>query len=195
MKDRRTTWMYRLSVPIIWCIFRGLWRPKVEGTENIPKDTGVVLAGTHIHYLDAWMLPTTCPRVVHFLAKKELWKGLKGLYFGSMGMIPVDRSKHDHNSLEMAAEFLKDECAVVVFPEGTLERGRGLMEFKIGAVKMAQMADKPIVPFAVTGKYKIFGHSKLKIKYGKPIKVSKRKDLTKDNEKLRESVRKLLEEE
>lgn len=193
MKER-TTWMYRLSVPIIYVIFRTIWRPKVIGVENIPKDTGIVLAGTHTHILDAWMLLTTVPRTVHFLAKKELWSGLKGLYFGSMGMIPVDRSKHDHNSLEMAVEYLKDGCAVVVFPEGTLERGKGLMEFKIGAVKMAQDADVQVVPFAVCGKYKAFRRN-VTIKYGKPISISKKKDLTKDNEKLREEVRKLLEEE
>jgi 1-acyl-sn-glycerol-3-phosphate acyltransferase len=193
MKER-TTWMYRLSVPIIYVIFRSIWRPKVIGVENIPKDTGVVLAGTHTHILDAWMLPTTVPRTVHFLAKKELWSGLKGLYFGSMGMIPVDRSKHDHNSLEKAVEYLKDGCAVVVFPEGTLERGKGLMEFKIGAVKMAQEANVQVVPFAVCGKYKAFRKS-VTIKYGKPISISKRKDLTKDNERLREKVKELLEEE
>ena len=193
MKDR-TTWMYRLSVPIIHVIFKTIWRPRFIGVENIPKDTGVVLAGTHTHILDAWMMVTSVPRTVHFLAKKELWHGLKGLYFGGMGMIPVDRSKHDHNSLEKAVEYLNDDCAVVVFPEGTLERGKGLMEFKIGAVKMASLANKPVVPFAVVGKYKAFKKNVV-IKFGKPIKISKNKDLTKDNEKLREAVRKLLEEE
>ena len=63
---------------------------------------------------------------MHFLAKKELWRGFKKILFANMGLIPVDRSKKDHNSLVKAEEYLNNECLIGIFPEGTTEKGRGL---------------------------------------------------------------------
>ena len=65
------------------------------------------------------------------------------------------------------------------------------MPFKMGAVRMAQETNSPIIPFATIGRYRPFRKGII-IRFGKPYKV--KKDLEKSNEELREIIRRLLEE-
>jgi len=44
----------------------------------------------------------------------------------------------------------------VIFPEGTRSKGRGLLPFHLGSLKLATMANAPIVPVAIEGSYDIF---------------------------------------
>jgi 1-acyl-sn-glycerol-3-phosphate acyltransferase len=60
------------------------------------------------------------------------------------------------------------------------------LQFKYGAVSFASKTNSYIVPFAITGKYKLFRKS-IKITYGKPYKL-KSDDLTKENDILRNKV-------
>ena len=106
-----------------------------------------------------------------------------------MGLIPVDRSKKSHNSLVRAEEYLKNECLIGIFPEGTTEKGRGLLPFKIGAVKMAKDTNTKIVPFCITGKYRLFSKS-LKIEFHKAITI--KGDLDKENDKLRNIIKEMI---
>ena len=59
-----------------------------------------------------------------------------------------------------------------------------------GATRMAYETNSEIVPFAITGKYKIFRKS-VKIIYGKPYKVHSN-DFRKETDILRSKVNKLI---
>jgi 1-acyl-sn-glycerol-3-phosphate acyltransferase len=45
---------------------------------------------------------------------------------------------------------------MLIFPEGHRGKGRGMLPFKSGALKLATKADAPIVPLAITGSYEVF---------------------------------------
>jgi 1-acyl-sn-glycerol-3-phosphate acyltransferase len=45
---------------------------------------------------------------------------------------------------------------MLIFPEGTRSKGRGLLPFRSGAVKLAVNSLAPIVPIAVLGSYEVF---------------------------------------
>ena len=78
--------LYRFSRPIVKAFTNFFIRPKYEGLENIPEKGRIVLAGTHTHNLDCFLLMSSTKRSVHFLAKDELWKGPKKI-FSNMGLI------------------------------------------------------------------------------------------------------------
>ncbi len=181
--------LYRILRPLITLLFKIGYKPEIEG--NIPKTSGIILAGNHTSILDCLLLISTTQRSIHFLAKKELWKFPKSIIFAHMGLIPVDRQKKNPNSLKQAYHYLDNDEVVLVFPEGTTEKGRGLLPFKIGAVKMAYETQKPIIPFVITGEYKLF-KKKIKIKFLPPYKVFKN-DLTMENNHLRDLIEKELE--
>ena len=109
-----------------------------------------------------------------------------------MACIPVDRSIHDENAKNEVIKALNEGKAVGIFPEGTINRKPNevdLLPFKKGAVKFAHKADCVIVPFAISGKYKLFRRG-ITIEYGKPYKV-KTDDYDKEIEILRNKILKL----
>lgn len=190
MKKKDDAVLYRILRPIITIIFKVLYLPQIEGIENIPKDKRVVLAGNHTSNLDCLLLISVTKRSIHFLAKSELWKFPFRIIFAHMGLIPVNRQEKSHNSLVEAYKYLNNDSLVLVFPEGTTEKKRGLLPFKIGAVKMAQETNSEIVPFVITGKYRLFRRS-IKIKFLPPIMV--KDELESENNNLRNIIKNELE--
>lgn len=172
-------------------IYKILYRPRYIGVNNIPKKGAVILAGNHTSQLDAAMMVGSPNRLVHMLAKKELFNTkIKNWYFRSMACIPVDRKIHDDNAKNEAIDILKNGGAIGLFPEGTVNRtNKTIMPFKYGAVSFAKKTNAYLVPFAITGKYKLFKKS-VKITYGKPYKVTD--DLEKENQKLMDIVEKMI---
>ena len=113
-------------------------------------------------------------------------------FFKGMGIIPVDRKKKNGKALDSAINCLNENKVIGIFPEGTINKTSDvIMPFKFGAVKMASSADAYIVPFSITGKYRMFGG--LTITFGKPYKVSD--DLEKENNILMEKVKMLIQGE
>ena len=183
-----------IAKPLIVILIRVFYRPKVIGIEKIPKTGRIILAGNHTNNLDSVMISAINKRVVHFLAKDSLLKGLKGLIFRHMAIIPVNRKVHDKDALNKAIEALNEEKVIGIFPEGTTNKTNNLiLPFKIGAVKMASVTDTKIIPFVISGKYKLF-NNKLCIEFLDSIEVSKKEDLTEDNEKLMQIISEKIKE-
>lgn len=186
-------WGYTLVKPIVKLLFYTLYRPTIKGCENIPKKGPFVLAGNHTKWLDSVMLVSVTPRnQVHFLAKEELWHGKGWIVVKAMGCIPVNRKIHDKDALIKAYEYLNNGSSIGIFPEGTINRTDDIiMPFKFGAVKMCKETDATLVPFVITGKYKLFKKG-ITIEFLKPRKVTD--DLELENEKLMADVKEKLED-
>ena len=177
--------LYKILRPIVKWLFIILYRPKIKGKKYIPKDGGVVLAGNHKNNLDCAILMASTKRCIHFLAKEELFKGIFGWLFKGMGLIPVKRKTKDGKALPRSIKYLENEKVIGIFPEGTFNRGEGvILPFKIGAVKMAHDSKKKIVPFVIKGNYKIFRlKNGPRIEFFEPIEI-KNDNLDKENERL-----------
>ena len=184
---------YKIFRPLITVVFKVIYRPTYIGVENIPKKGKIIIAGNHTN--NFLLILSSTKRVVHGLAKKELFSSKVGYFVKHLGSIPVDRKNHTGNPLGIAEDFLNKGMLVGVFPEGTINRSEDvILPFKIGAVKMAHDTNTEIVPFVIKGEYKKFRKS-IRLVYLKPIKASN-DILDKDNEKLMEIVKKnLLDEE
>lgn len=186
----KKTFLYR----ILWLPIVGvskLFNVKIINKEKIVNGN-LIIAGNHTSIFDCLMLIAATKRPVHFLAKKELFTGWKSIIFKNMGLIPVDRSKKDKRVITTSEKYLNDGSLICIFPEGTTEKGRGLLPFKIGAVKMAKDTNTRILPFVIKGKYKLFSKD-LYLEFGDYIEV-KSNDLDKENEKLRQVIKDMLED-
>ena len=65
-------------------LLRIIFRPVVEGAENVPDEGPAILASNHLSYADWLFMPLTLPRRVTFVAKAE--------YFttpGHQGLVPA----------------------------------------------------------------------------------------------------------
>lgn len=72
---------FALVKAVLGPILRLMFRPRVEGAENIPGTGPVILAGNHLTFIDSMILPLVCgSRQVFFIGKDEYvtGKGIKG---------------------------------------------------------------------------------------------------------------------
>lgn len=151
--------LYLTSRAVIAPLARAIWRPTVEGTENVPLTGGVILASNHLSFIDSVVIPLVAPRRVHFLAKDSYFTGtgVRGgasrVFFTSMGMIPVNRddSRAAMKSLEVALEVLQAGEAFGIYPEGTRSRDGRLYRGHTGVAHLALTAKVPIVPVGLIG--------------------------------------------
>ena len=188
--DSQKEFGYKLMRPFVTIKFKNKYHPVVFGKENIPEKGGIVVCGNHRHVDDQYNALIATKRVVHMLAKDEYFKGKKEWFYRMAGCIPVDRSIHDENAKSEAIEVLKNNEVIGIFPEGTVNRTNDIiLPFKYGAVSFAKKTGAYIVPFTITGKYKLFRRS-IKITYGKPYKVTD--DLEIENKKLMNIITKML---
>jgi acyl carrier protein len=138
-------WFLRLSgIPVV-----------ARGLENLPAATPVVLACNHTSYLDAVVLLSLLEyRGYAFVAKREFLDNplmrtlLKG--FGTQFIERFDVAKSAAHAGELAA-MAQRGISLIVFAEGTLKRGAGLMPFRTGAFQAAAQAGIPVAPVALRG--------------------------------------------
>ncbi len=173
-------------------LFTFMYHPVIKGAENIPENGRIVLAGNHTHFWDCVIVGMATKRCVHFLAKDDLMKPPLKYLFDKLGIIPVNRRSKDKHALSSAIEVLKDDKVIGIFPEGKVKTKKEcianvILPFKFGAVKMAQITGSKIVPFAITGKYKLF-RKRIEIEFFEPIEITE--DLSESNERLMAIVEK-----
>lgn len=140
-------------------LLRLLWRPWIEGRENIPDDRPAILASNHLSFCDSFFLPLLAPRKVTFLAKSEYFTtpGLKGLvsrlFFSGVGQVPIDRGDRD-----AARAALKTGVGVLtsghnnllgIYPEGTRSPDGRLYRGKTGVARLALESGAVVIPVAM----------------------------------------------
>lgn len=165
-------------------VSRAIWRPDIQGLENVPRKGGVILASNHLSFIDSVVIPLTAPRRVHFLAKAEYFTGtgLKGRlskgFFEAIGAVPVQRGTYRsaQASLESALEILEADKAFGIYPEGTRSLDGRLYRGKTGVAWLALTAGVPVVPVALEGPEEILPVGKrvprvrrVTVRFGEPL--------------------------
>ncbi len=184
--------LYKILRTMFIKIFFIYYNPTIVNKEYIPKKGPAVIAGNHKHALDPILVDACTKRVVHTLAKKDLYDGKFGCFFRAIGTIPVDlHAKHNKEALITAIEYLKNDSLINVSPEAKRNYTEEiLLPFKVGAVVMAQKTNCKIIPYSITGDYK-FRSKNLKITFGKPLDVYGM-EVEEANELLFQQVKKMI---
>lgn len=165
-------------------LFRVLFRPTVEGLENVPADGPVILCSNHLSFVDSLLIPLMIKRKVVFLGKSDYFdKWYVSWFFKGAGVIPVRREggAAGEASLNAGCEQLDRGMAVGIYPEGTRSPDGRLYRGKTGPARMALRARCPIVPVAVfgtdkalpTGAYFPKIGNRVHIRYGRPLDFSR----------------------
>lgn len=165
---------YRLIGYATYGPVRLLFRLRWRGLENLPQDSGFVLAANHTSNLDPWALgvPLFPRRWLRFMGKSELFKVL-GPFLKAAGAFPVRRGTGDQEAIRTAADLCRAGEIVVMFPEGT-RRKKGLRKKyearpHSGAARIALEAGVPLVPAAIKGADQVARFGPLRVVYGKPV--------------------------
>jgi len=151
--------LYPLTRSVLGWVARLIYRPVIEGRENIPRGGPLLLASNHLSFIDSLVIPLAAPRRVVFLAKSEYFtgRGLRGLWmrwiFTAVGAIPVRRGTFGaaQEALDSALEVLREGLVFAVYPEGTRSRDGRLYRGRTGVAWLALTAGCPVVPVALRG--------------------------------------------
>ena len=142
----------------VWAV-RLLFRPRIEGAENIPRTGPAILVSNHISAGDTFLVPALMRRRLTFPAKLELFhgRGLKGRLLGwflrSVGQVPMDRSggRASAGSMDNVLQVLRDGKLLGIYPEGSRSPDGRLYKGKTGVARLVLQAGVPVIPLAVIG--------------------------------------------
>lgn len=146
-----------------------IMRPKIIGDRKaLATKGGTIFIANHRELMDPVMMAVVCPRIIHFMAKKELFNtGIGRWFFNSLNVFPVNRKSADLTSLKKALKLLEEGKSFGIFPEGRRAITDRLDEFEKGAAFIAAKSNAPIIPLYIsTDSYR---KCRLRIAVGSPI--------------------------
>lgn len=178
---------------IFWLISVFMYRIKINGKENIPKEGAVLICPNHVHALDSAVIIAHSKRKINVLAKAELFTGFIRKWFANLfGIYPIKQDAADIDAIKTSLRVLKNGEPLMIFPEGTrngLAKGSPL---KNGPIILAIKSGTPVIPVGIKGNFKFW--SKIVINIGKPIDYSQYKDRMKDKEFISNLTKQLMDE-
>jgi len=184
------TFMSRVVAPIL----RLLFRPRVEGLENVPHYGPLIVASNHLSFIDSFIIPLVIPRPVTYIAKADYFtgRGLKGRFvrwfLTTLGHIPVRRGaqRAAMGALEQGLQVLENSGAFAIYPEGTRSPDGRLYRGRTGVGWLVLASGARVLPVGVIGTEKIqplgasvpriFG-PRPTVRIGQPMDFSQYRDL------------------
>jgi 1-acyl-sn-glycerol-3-phosphate acyltransferase len=162
---------YRFARGLCKIVCLTLWRFRAIGAENVPPTGPVIVACNHISYLDPVALGVGAPRMLTYLAKKQLFAiPVLGPIIRGCGAYPLDRDAGGVAAVRVALRILKEGRCIGIFPEGTRNLA-GRAEEKGGAAFLAAMSGAPVVPAAVVGTKDAKRFAQIRVAYGEPMTI------------------------
>lgn len=168
------------------------FRIEIKGKENLPKSGAYIIAPKHISNNDAPLMVAKIKRNdIYILAKQELFvNGFVKYLAKKTHVLPVNRGGHDTSTIKESLKILKENHALVIFPEGTRKGIEKNNKIHKGAIVIADTLGVPIIPVGINSTFKLF--SKVRLNYGKPIEYERKKlskeEMEEEAEKLKNEI-------
>ncbi len=146
---------FQFSRSLVFACFR-LWLGKIENPERLPKRGPAILVSNHVSYYDWAVLASVLRRQTVFVGASELSQRPVVQWLMKLNtLIYIDREKPGFSFFKEVMRHLKEDKIVVIYPEGTRSRTGKRQTAKHGFVKLALVAQVPIIPLAMRGTYEI----------------------------------------
>ena len=135
---------------------RGVAKPERTGFDrlaDLDEDRPVIFAANHHSHVDTPLLITSIPEPW----RHKLVVGAAADYFFAtrvtgalsalaIGAIPIERTRVNRKSADLAAELIDDGWSILIFPEGGRSPDGWGQPFRGGAAYLSVRTDVPVVP-------------------------------------------------
>lgn len=158
----------------------------VTGIENIPADEPVLFIGNHRGIFDVIISYCYMPNLTGYIAKNSIEKvPVLRTYMRHLHCLFLNRDnpKEGLKTILKGIEQIKGGISMVIFPEGTRNKGEGILDFHGGSFKLAEKSHCKIVPMVQNKTEYIFENqfprirrTKTTLEFGKPIDLSELSD-------------------
>lgn len=156
---------------------RALFRIKAYGTENIPRDRGVLICPNHTALWDVLVMSASTDVQIRYMAKKELFKiPVLGWLIKALGAFPVDRKGGDVAAIRKTVSILGEGSHVGIFPQGTRHPHKNPRDTEVrhGVGLIAYRAKCDVLPVYIKTKGNhVRPFKKTEIHFGTPIPFEK----------------------
>jgi 1-acyl-sn-glycerol-3-phosphate acyltransferase len=160
-------------------------RIKIEGIDNVPKNTPLLITPNHQNALiDALLVGAFSPIPLHYLTRSDVFKPWLTPLLKRVNMMPIYRIRDGYSKLSLndqvfasCKEVFKKKGSVLIFPEGNHGKEYFLRPLTKGAARLALQSqaelddDLMVLPVGLN----FFNHRKpqstVLIKYGEPVSV------------------------
>jgi len=133
----------------------------------------MILAANHASHLDTGLLLSSLPAGLrhhtvvaaaadYFFDRR--WKA--AVWSFGIAAIPMERSKVNRRSADLAARLIEDGWSLIIFPEGGRSTDGWGQEFKGGAAYLAKRCDVPVVPVHIRGTRAVLAKSSSRLRPG-----------------------------
>ncbi|MBM3253052.1 MAG: 1-acyl-sn-glycerol-3-phosphate acyltransferase [Candidatus Omnitrophica bacterium] len=163
--------IYIFSRFICFILVRVFFRLKVFYRYRIPRKGALIIASNHASFLDPVILGVVSPRVLNFIARDDLFLNrFFGTMISFMGAFPIKREGGSSGAFKEALKRLKEQKALVIFPEGTRTKNGSLGKAHSGVGFLAARSEGIVIPVYIDGSDSALPRRRLFIRF-KPIKV------------------------
>ncbi len=165
---------------IMYYLFDHIIVTHFYGTENIPKEGGIIIATNHMSRMDIPFLFVNPVRndITALVADKYVSYPGISWFARTAGAIYIDRDRADFSAFRVAQKLIKDGKAMGIAPEGTRSKSSELLEGKPGTILLALRSGAPIIPVGLAGtessfrKLLRFRKPHLVARFGKPFVIN-----------------------
>ncbi|MEE2822899.1 MAG: AMP-binding protein [Acidobacteriota bacterium] len=160
---------FYLVAKVTYALSVTLFRLKVTGKENLPREYPYLICPNHLSFLDAFFVVAPLPyrviKKIFFLGYADYFNRFPLTFLGRLiKVIPVDADRHLRQALRLGAEGIMQGYCLCVFPEGERSINGHLKPFRKGAAILAKELKVPVVPTAIMGTYEVWPRGINKIK-------------------------------
>ncbi|MHB1129219.1 MAG: lysophospholipid acyltransferase family protein, partial [Ilumatobacteraceae bacterium] len=150
-------------IVVVFC--RTWLKLSVSGGQHIPVSGSFILAPVHRSNMDIPIASAVTRRRMRFMGKDSLWRHkVTGSMFSALGAFPVTRGSADLEALRRCISIVNAGEPLVLFPEGTRQRGDTMRPLFDGAAYVALKTQVPIVPVGIGGSEDIMPSGSMKIR-------------------------------
>lgn len=160
---------------IVYPVTKLMYNIKIEGRENVPKESRIIYAGNHVSYIDPPLISLAAWKNIAYMAKQELFcddNKLLRFLVHTLGAFAVNREKPEIATFKTVKAVFNTSWSLGIFPQGRIIKEPVLCNIHKGFILFAKKFKADIVPVAVCG---FDGYAKklfekhITVKVGKPI--------------------------
>ncbi len=154
---RFRAYLAELWYSLLWnpcyAISRVLFRYRFMGKANVPLSGPVLLVANHQSNLDPVLVGMASPRQLKYLARQGLFFFPFSLWIRALGAVPIDRDRGALAGIRTTLKLLKENEAVLVFPEGSRTYDGRIQPMLPGFCLLARRSGATLVPVGIDGAF------------------------------------------